>query len=96
MVAATQANHGRFLGIRFSDFGLFTSILLSFAFGITVFFVTCFVAIFGILIYNNTATHSVDFADSYRYFALPAGLAALAVSLVVLLGLWLRRKLSAN
>ncbi len=95
MVAATQANHGRFLGIPFSNFGLFTSVVLSLAFGITVFFLTCFAAIFGILIYNG-AGHHVNFADSYRYFALPAGLAALALSLVVLIGLWLRRKFSTN
>jgi hypothetical protein len=95
MVAATQANQGRFFGIQFGDFGLFATILLSFSLGFLAFFATCFVAIFGILIYNS-AGHHVNFADSYRYIALPVGLAVLAISLIVLLGFWLRRKLSGN
>jgi hypothetical protein len=38
----------------------------------------------------------MNFADSYRYIALPVGLTVLAVSLIVLIGLWLRRKLTGN
>ena len=53
-------------------------------------------AILSILFYNSAGHHNVNFADSYRYIGLPAGLTVLAVSLVVLLGLWLRRKLSGN
>jgi hypothetical protein len=96
MVAATQANQGRFFGIQFGDFGLFATILLSFSLGFLSFFATCFVAIFSILIYNSAGHHNMNFADSYRYIALPVGLGVLAVSLIVLLGFWLRRKLSAN
>lgn len=95
MVAATQANQGRFLGIPFGDFSLFASLLLSFSLGFIAFFATCFFAIFGILIYNS-AGHHVNFADSYRYIAFPIGLAVLALSLVIFLGLWLRRKLSSH
>jgi TRAP-type C4-dicarboxylate transport system permease small subunit len=96
MVATTQANQGRFFGIQLGDFGFFTSILLSVALGFLAFFASCFLAIVGILIYNSVAQHSIDFADSYRYIALPVGLAVLAFSLIVLLSLWLRRKLSGN
>ena len=32
-------------------------------------------------------------ADSYLYLRFPAGLVALGLALVVLLGLWLRRKI---
>jgi len=96
MVAVTQANQGRFFGIRLGDFGLFATLLLSFSLGFLAFFATCFVAIFGILIYNGTGHHNLNFADSYRYIALPVGFTVLAVSLIVLLGLWLRRKLSGN
>ncbi|QNI31560.1 hypothetical protein H7849_21190 [Alloacidobacterium dinghuense] len=96
MVAATQANQGRFFGIQFGDFGLFPMILLSFSLGFLAFFATCFVAIFSILIYNSAGHHNINFADSYRYIALPVGLTVLAVSLIVLLGFWLRRKLSGN
>jgi hypothetical protein len=95
MVASTQVNHGRIFGIQFSDFGLFATLLLSFSLGFLAFFATCFVSILSILFYNS-AGHHVNFADSYRYIALPVGLSVLAVSLVVLLGFWLRRKLSGN
>jgi hypothetical protein len=96
MVAATQANQGRFFGIQLGDFGLFATVLLSFSLGFLSFFATCFVAIFGILIYNSAGHHNMNFADSYRYIALPVGLTVLAISLILLLGLWLRRKLSGN
>lgn len=96
MVAATHANQGKLFGIRLGDFGLFATLLLSFSLGFVAFFTTCFVAIFGILIYNSVGHHSVNFADSYLYIALPVGLAVLAISLIVLLGFWLRRKLSSN
>jgi len=84
------------LGVPLADFGLFATILLSFSLGFLAFFATCFVAIFGILIYNSAGHHNMNFADSYRYIALPVGLAVLAISLIVLLGFWLRRKLSGN
>jgi hypothetical protein len=96
MIAATHSSQSKVFGFRLGDFGLFASLLLSFSLGFITFFATCFVAIIGILIYNSGGRHSVNFADSYRYFALPAGLVVLAVSLVVLIGLWLRRKLSGN
>jgi len=95
MVAVTQANQGKFLGIRLGDFGLFATLLLSLSLGFAAFFATCFVAIIGILFYNS-AGHHVNFADSYRYIALPVGLTVLAISLVMLLSFWLRRKLSGN
>jgi hypothetical protein len=76
--------------------GLFSSLLMAFAFGFLVFFATCFVAIMGLLFYNSAGHHAVNMADSYRYFAFPAGLVALALALVVLLGLWARRKITGR
>jgi TRAP-type C4-dicarboxylate transport system permease small subunit len=87
---------GRVFGIPLGELGLFTSLLMAFAFGFLVFFATCFVAIFGLLFYNSAGHHAVDMADSYRYFALPAGLVALSFALVVLLGLWVRRKVAGR
>ena len=84
------------LGIPLVGLGLFSSLLMAFAFGFLVFFATCFVAIMGLLFYNSAGHHAVDMADSYRYFAFPAGIAALAVALVVLLGLWARRKITGR
>jgi hypothetical protein len=95
MVATTHSGQGRFFGVPLGDFGLFASLLLSFSLGFLAFFATCFVSIVGMLVYN-TSGHHVNFADSYRYIALPAGLIVLAASLVFFVGLWLRRKLSGN
>ena len=96
MVAATHSNQGKFFGIQIGDFCLFATLLLSLSLGFISFFASCFVAIFGILIYNSAGHHNINFADSYLYIALPTGLVVLAISLVTLLGLWLRRKLSGN
>ena len=85
----------RVFGIPLVGLGLFSSLLMAFAFGFLMFFATCFVAIMGLLFYN-AAGHHVDMADSYRYFAFPAGLVALALALVVLLGLWARRKITGR
>ncbi len=87
---------GRVFGIPLGELGLFSSLLMAFAFGFLVFFVTCFVAILSLLFYNSAGHHAVDMADSYRYFAFPAGVGALAFALVVLLGLWLRRKIAGG
>ena len=69
---------------------------MSLSLGFLSFFATCFVAILSILFYNGIGHHNIDFADSYLYVALPVGLVVLAVSLITLLGQWLRRKLSGN
>jgi 4-hydroxybenzoate polyprenyltransferase len=87
---------GRVFGIPLGELGLFASLLMAFAFGFLVFFATCFVAIFGLLFYNSAGHHTVNMADSYRYFGLPAGLIALGFALVVLLGLWVRRKVAGR
>jgi hypothetical protein len=78
-------------GDRISGFGFIASLLMAVSLGVAAFFATCFLAIFGILFYN-VAGHHVDFANSYKFFALPAGAGVLAISLVVFLSLWLRRK----
>jgi len=87
---------GRVFGIPLGELGLFTSVLMAFAFGFLVFFATCFVAILSLLFYNAAGHHTIDMADSYRYVAFPAGLVALAFALVVLLGLWVRRKVAGR
>ena len=96
MVATTHSNQGKFFGIQIGDFGLFATLLLSLSLGFLSFFATCFVAILSILFYNGIGHHNINFADSYLYVALPVGLVVLAISLITLLGQWLRRKLSDN
>jgi hypothetical protein len=94
--SGSSGARGRVFGIPLGELGLFSSLLMAFSFGFLVFFATCFVAILSLLFYNSAGHHSVNMADSYRYFALPAGLVALAFALVVLLGLWVRRKVAGR
>jgi hypothetical protein len=87
---------GRIFGIPLGDFGIFSSLLLSLALGFISFFASAFVAIFAILIYNSAGHHAVDFADSYKFVALPVGLLVLFLSLVLFGTLWIRRKTSGR
>jgi hypothetical protein len=87
---------GRVFGIPLGDLGLFSSLLIAFAFGFLIFFITCFVSIFSLLFYNSAGHHRVNMADAYKYAAFPAGLTALTLALVVLLGFWVRRKISSG
>lgn len=83
-------------GLPIGDFGLFASLLISLASGFLAFFLTTFVGIVSILFYNTIGHHSVDFSLSYKVFALPVGIAVLAVALVVLGTLWLHRKFAGR
>ena len=90
------ASPGRILGIPLGELSLFSSLLMAFAFGFMVFFATCFVSILSLLFYNSAGHHAVNMANSYKYFGFPAGMAALAFALVVLLGFWVRRKVAGR
>lgn len=93
---SASAEPARVLGVPLGDFGLFSCLLLSVATGFLTFFGSCFLAIVGLLIWN-TATHAhVSYTDTYRFVALPAGLAAMACGFVFLLGTWLRRKIAGG
>jgi hypothetical protein len=80
------------LGFPLRGFGLFTSLLLSFASALFTFCLTTMVAIFSLLIWNLGGKHSVDYADSYRYIGLPAALLVLIVALPFFGVLWIRAK----
>jgi hypothetical protein len=91
-----DGDSGRVFGIRLGDFGLFASLLLSFAMAFASFFAATFVSIFAILIYNTAGHHTVDFADAYKWIALPLALVVLTISLVTLGFFWIRRKVRGN
>ena len=80
------------LGFPLRGFGLFTSLLLSFASALLTFCITTMIAIFSLLVWNLGGRHSVDFADSYRYIGLPASLVVLAIALPFFLVVWIRAK----
>jgi hypothetical protein len=98
--ANSPANRGRSIGtiwgIPLGDFGLFSSLLLSFSLGFASFFLATFLAIFALLFYNEGGHHNVDFADTYKFVGLPVGLIVLTVSLLFFGSLWIRRKVSGR
>jgi TRAP-type C4-dicarboxylate transport system permease small subunit len=95
-IAAPQPQPSKVFGIPLGDMGFFHSLLIACIFGVIAFFATCFVAIFGLLIYNKAGHHTLDMADAYLYAAAPVGVVVLVFALVVLLGIWMRRKFSGR
>jgi len=83
---------GRFLGFPLEGFGLLTSLLLALATGFFTFFLVTFLAIAALLVWNGLGGHAVNYADTYRYAGFPAGLAVLAIAVVVFGVLWVRGK----
>ena len=80
-------------GIPIGDFGWFGTLLVSVAAGFLSFFAATFVSIVVILIANSAAHAGLDYSISYRYIGLPVGLTVLAVALVTLGTLWIKRVL---
>lgn len=83
----------KFLGFPLEGFSLFSSVLLTVATGFFTFFASTFLAIFSLLVWNGILGHSVDYADSYLYVGLPAGVLALVVAFFVFGSIWMRAKL---
>lgn len=81
------------LGFPLEGFSFFQSLLLSFASAFFTFFATTCIAIFSLLAWNGIGGHTVNYADTYRYVGLPAGLLVLAVALPLFGTLWVRAKM---
>lgn len=94
-ITATPPRTTRIFGIPAGDFGLFASTLIAVALGFIAFFGVTFLSIFGLMIYNG-AGHRVTLDASYKYIGLPAGILVLVLSYALLLGIWLRRKLTGR
>jgi hypothetical protein len=95
MAQSMEHGHGgaRVLGFPLEGFGLFTSLLLSFAAAFFTFFATTCTAIFALLAWNAIGGHKIDFADSYLYVGFPAGVLVLILALPFFGTLWVRAKL---
>lgn len=89
----TRNGGGSILGFPLEGFSLFQSLLLAFASAFFTFFATTCVAIFALLGWNYLGGHSVNFADTYRYVGVPAGVLVLVIALPYFLALWVRAKL---
>jgi hypothetical protein len=92
-VSPRKFGSGYLFGVPLGDLGWFASLLMSFALGFAAFFAATFFAIFGVLIYNTTTHHAVDFALTYKRVGLPVGLLVLLTALGYLGTLWVRRQL---
>jgi hypothetical protein len=84
---------GKIFGFPLKGFGLFSSLLLSFAAALFTFCLTTLVAIFALLIYRANGHPAVDMAMSYRDFGFPASMVVLAIALPFFLTLWVRAKI---
>jgi hypothetical protein len=90
--AQSEAQGGKIFGFPLRGFGLFTSLLLSFAAAFFAFFASTCMAIFALLAWNLGGHHAVNYADSYRYVGLPAGGIVLLLALPFFGTLWVRAK----
>jgi len=89
----SQLKGGTVFGFPLRGFGLFSSLLLSFASALFTFCVVTTLAIFGLLIYRFNGHPTVDMAIAYRDIGFPASLIVLAVALPVFITLWVRAKI---
>lgn len=92
MHSAQTQRSGTFFG-SLQGFGILATLLLALAIGFFTFFATTFLAIMSLLAWNGLGHHSVNYADTYLYVGLPAGVIALILALAILLTQWLRGKL---
>jgi hypothetical protein len=90
-----QTQGGKIFGFPLRGFGLFSSLLLSFASSLFTFCITTMVAIFAVLIYRQNGHPGVDMAIAYRDIGFPASMVVLAIALPFFLTLWIRAKIKS-
>ena len=73
------------------DLGWFASLLIGAAAGFAAFFAATFLGIVGIMVYNSTTNHAVDYALSYQRGGLIVGIVTLVVAWGYLGTLWIKR-----
>lgn len=95
-VPQTSLKRGNLLGIPLGEMGWFASLLMAISAGFLAFFLACFFAIIGILILNTATHQAINFADSYKFIALPIGGVVMVFSLFYMAYLWLHRKVSGR
>jgi hypothetical protein len=86
-----QRERGSLFGIPLGGLGLFSSLLIGAATAFMAFFAATFAGIVGIMIYNSTTHHSVDYALSYERGGLIAGALTLVLAWGYLGTQWVRR-----
>jgi hypothetical protein len=91
--SSQNTNQGTLFGVPLGDLGWFATLLMGAATGFAAFFAATFVGIIGILLYNSTTHHAVDYALSYKLVGLPVGIAVLVAAWAYLGTLWAKRML---
>jgi uncharacterized membrane protein YphA (DoxX/SURF4 family) len=86
-----QSGRGRLFGIPLGELGLFSSLLIGTATAFAAFFAATFAGIVGIMIYNSTTHHSVDYALSYERGGLIVGGLTLVLAWGFLGTQWVKR-----
>ncbi len=83
----------KLLGIPVGDFGFFATLLVAASAAMLTFFAMTFLSIIGVSIYKGISGSGVSLAVSYKYIAFPTACVVLAVALVYLMTVWVRRKM---
>jgi len=86
-----QQERGKLFGIPVERLGLFSIVLIGAASAFAAFFAATFFGIVGIMIYNTTTHHTVDYALSYERGGLVAGIVMLVAAWGFLGSQWVRR-----
>ena len=86
-----QNESGRLFGIPLGRLGLFSSLLIGAATAFAAFFAATFLGIVGIMVYNTSTHHTVDYALSYERGGLVVGILTLVVAWGFLGTQWVKR-----
>jgi uncharacterized membrane protein YphA (DoxX/SURF4 family) len=86
-----QGGRGTLFGVPLGKLGLFSSLLIGAATAFAAFFAATFLGIVGIMVYNSTTHHSVDYALSYERGGVVVGLLTLVLAWGYLGTQWVRR-----
>ena len=91
MTQPGQDGRGRLFGVPLGELGLFSRLLIGAATAFAAFFAATFLGIVGIMIYNSTTHHTVDYALSYERGGLIVGVLTLVVAWGFLGTQWVKR-----
>ena len=89
-----QGGQGRLFGVPLGKLGLFSRLLIGAATAFAAFFAATFLGIVGILVYNTSTHHTVDYALSYECGGLVVGVLTLVVAWGFLGTQWVKRIIS--
>jgi hypothetical protein len=91
MTQWSQNESGTLFGIPLGRLGLFLRLLIGAAAGFAAFFAATFLGIVGIMVYNTSTHHTVDYALSYQRGGLIVGIATLVLAWGYMGTQWVRQ-----